>query len=328
MANGFFLIDSDTLPGSLTLTAGLGGVVAPDASVSAGPTINSIVTLTTGGTLAAATYFYVVTAIGSAGETLASNEVSITTTGTTSSVIVTWQSVIGAASYRIYRGTTAGGESAWFAGAASGSVGGTFTDTGAAGTAGTPSKVSTFLPTRSMTGRAHAALLTLPHNPDKQTYVISFGPIAATVATDLFAIEAGPFMVTRIRRVVIMNPGVQTTSAAVNMLLLRTTTAGTGGVVTPAVLDPADFPFTGIARVAPTALGTAGATLYNFDEVVPATIAGAGVGFEVWDFGGDSQLHKCPTIAPGITNGIAFRHPGAAGAAGLYGYVEFTEEPF
>src|SRR5215469_362250 len=43
------------------------------------------VTSATGGTLAAGTYHYVVTALNASGETTVSNEVAVTTTGTTSS---------------------------------------------------------------------------------------------------------------------------------------------------------------------------------------------------------------------------------------------------
>jgi hypothetical protein len=114
----------------------------PDADVtmpwgsSAGgpPTLNAPSTSTTGGTLAAGTYYYKVSAITPSGETLPSNEVSQVTTGTTSSNTLTWTSVSGATGYKIYRGTTAGGESVYY------TVGNvlTYTDTNAASTAGTP----------------------------------------------------------------------------------------------------------------------------------------------------------------------------------------------
>lgn len=90
-------------------------------------------TATTGGTLAAATYYYKVTALTAAGETIGSNELSQVTTGTTSTVTINWAAVAGATGYRIYRGTAAAGENVYYA------VGAvvTFTDTGAASTAGT-----------------------------------------------------------------------------------------------------------------------------------------------------------------------------------------------
>ena len=88
----------------------------------------------TGGTLAAATYFYVVTAIGPAGESFKSNEQSVAATGATSSNTISWSAVPGATGYRVYRGTAAGAESVYYAvGAVT-----TFLDTGAANTVGTP----------------------------------------------------------------------------------------------------------------------------------------------------------------------------------------------
>lgn len=92
---------------------------------------------TTGGTLAAGSYYYKVTALNAAGETAGSTEVSVTTTGSTGSVSLTWNAPGNPATqpitgYRIYRGTSAGGESVYFT-----STTNSFTDTGAAGTAGT-----------------------------------------------------------------------------------------------------------------------------------------------------------------------------------------------
>jgi hypothetical protein len=95
-------------------------------------------TSTSGGSLAAATYFYVVTAVDASGETTISNEVSIATTGSTSSVTLTWPVVAGATGYRVYRGTSAGTEGTRYTAASS-----PFTDTGAAGTAASPPGANT-----------------------------------------------------------------------------------------------------------------------------------------------------------------------------------------
>lgn len=103
---------------------------------AATPSVNTPTTSTTGGTLAAATYYYVVTAIYATGETIASNEVSIATSGTTSSNTITWTAPVGmtVTGYRVYRGTATGAENVYYA---PGNVL-TFTDTGGASTAGTP----------------------------------------------------------------------------------------------------------------------------------------------------------------------------------------------
>lgn len=88
---------------------------------------------TTGGTLAATTYYYKVSALNGTNESLGGTEASVATSGSTGSVTVTWSAVPGATSYRVYRGTTAGAESTYYA--ASGT---SFLDTGAAGTGGSP----------------------------------------------------------------------------------------------------------------------------------------------------------------------------------------------
>lgn len=71
-------------------------------------------------------------------ETAASPEASAVTTGTTGSVALSWTAVPGATGYVVYRGSTAGGESAWFK-----TTTNSFTDTGAAGAPGIVSNVVT-----------------------------------------------------------------------------------------------------------------------------------------------------------------------------------------
>lgn len=98
-------------------------------------------TATTGGTLAVATYYYKVSAIMPTGETVASGEQSQATTGTTSTVTVSWTAVPGATGYRIYRGTAAAGENLYYAvtNPLNGAQIVSFVDTGAANSvAGTP----------------------------------------------------------------------------------------------------------------------------------------------------------------------------------------------
>ena len=106
------------------------GIVAPGTVTPTGSS--------TGGTLAAATYYYKVTALNAAGETVGSPEANVTTTGATSSVALAWAAVTGATSYKVYRGTAAGLESVFYTTATN-----SFTDTGAAATAGTVPTVNT-----------------------------------------------------------------------------------------------------------------------------------------------------------------------------------------
>jgi hypothetical protein len=72
-------------------------------------------------------------------ESLASPEISATTTGTTGSVALSWAAVSGATNYNVYRGSTSGAEGVWFQVATN-----SFTDIGAAGTAGSVTGAPTF----------------------------------------------------------------------------------------------------------------------------------------------------------------------------------------
>lgn len=140
----------------ITDSAAAGGQIALSANVSwtnmpavetishvsfwdspSAPTGAGAVASTTGGTLAANTYYYVVTATVTGGsESVKSNEVSVTTTGSTSSVAITAPAVAGATGWRIYRGTSAGSENTYYTVGSGGAL--SFTDTGAAGTSASP----------------------------------------------------------------------------------------------------------------------------------------------------------------------------------------------
>lgn len=111
------------------------------------PNQNAIVGSTTGGTLAAGTYFYKVTALvnrldGTTGETTGSNEQQVTNTGSTSSNAISWGAVAGATGYKVYRGTGAGLENVFYS---PGNVT-TYTDTNAASTGGSVPAINTALP--------------------------------------------------------------------------------------------------------------------------------------------------------------------------------------
>lgn len=106
---------------------------SPDLGGYPVPTYTSATGSGTGGTMPADEYFYAVTAIGPWGETGPSAERSVTTTGATSSVAHVIAAYTGATSYRIYVGTETGVYTSYFADAD-----GSYTQTTAAGTAGSP----------------------------------------------------------------------------------------------------------------------------------------------------------------------------------------------
>lgn len=89
---------------------GGGGQMGMAFEVLPAPVQAALATATTGGTITAGTYRYVVTAINANGETIASNEQTIVTTGSTSTVTVSWGAVTGATGYKLYK-TAAGGAS-------------------------------------------------------------------------------------------------------------------------------------------------------------------------------------------------------------------------
>ena len=97
---------------------------------------------TTGGTFAAGTYYWTVTATTANGETVASNEITATLTGSTSSNVLTWTQVTGATGYKVYRGTVSGQENKLITTIGSGSTV-TYTDTGTAGATGFPPTTNT-----------------------------------------------------------------------------------------------------------------------------------------------------------------------------------------
>jgi hypothetical protein len=94
----------------------------------------------TGGTLPADTYTYRISALDFwNAETTPSNSLVVTTTGSTSSVSMSWPLVQGAYNYRIYR-TNSGGTTVYYTNSGTNST--SFTDTGAAGTVGGTASVN------------------------------------------------------------------------------------------------------------------------------------------------------------------------------------------
>lgn len=101
------------------------------ANPSAGPD--------TGGSLPDDTYYYKVSAVDEAGESIASSEVQATTSGTDNQVVVDWEAVSGAVRYKVYRSLVSGtyGAVSFLAYVNAGTV--DYTDTGAVAlTPGTP----------------------------------------------------------------------------------------------------------------------------------------------------------------------------------------------
>ncbi len=154
----------ENLPGTAAVPPG-----ANTAGIDA-PAIPTLTSSASGGTLAAGTYFYKIVAVNAAGTSLGSPEASITVTGSTSSVSLSWAAVQGAVSYRVYRGTSAGSEDHYQTAASN-----SFTDTGAVGTAGTVPVSNT---------------ATLPAPSAPTATGSSSIPVTATYASTLAALDA------------------------------------------------------------------------------------------------------------------------------------------
>jgi hypothetical protein len=167
------------------------------------------------------------------------------------------------------------------------------------------------------------AALVASADTDAPTFTASVSGQANTASSDSIAIESGATKIVRIRRIIIMHPGSQTTAGLRVLQLLRTTTAGTAGVIVPAPADTGDTAFSGIVRAKPTGLGTAGTVLLNIPVFVPTALAAFTPIILDMDALGLAKSFK--GIA-GITNGFSLRDPGAAGGANFAATVIFTEE--
>jgi len=128
-------------PYGITLNAGniTGNQLSAPGGLSA--------TATTGGTLLANTYYYIITALNANGETISSSEASAVVDGaTTTAVDIIFNEVSGATSYRIY-GRAQGAQNIYFT--VTESTGDdedstvAFADTGASGTSGTVPTINT-----------------------------------------------------------------------------------------------------------------------------------------------------------------------------------------
>ena len=138
------------------------------------PSNVTVSTSTSGGSLPAATqYFYVVTALGTVGETLVSREVSITTgAGASNKNTIGWTASPNAVSYNIYRGPATGTE---IQVTVLGNVT-TFNDTGSGWSSGTLPTSNTATITTRTNIRSGDKIYTLPN---------AGGSLIATVASDM-----------------------------------------------------------------------------------------------------------------------------------------------
>ena len=125
---GYLLTDNST---PVRSSAGFQYLVHQPATA---PTLGA----TTGGALTPATYYYVITATTSAGETQASPEAHITLGSGQTGITLSWMADAGATGYNIYHGTSAGHESVYYTSSTN-----SYTDLGGTSTPGTPPAANT-----------------------------------------------------------------------------------------------------------------------------------------------------------------------------------------
>lgn len=158
----------------------------------------------------------------------------------------------------------------------------------------------------------------------RPTYVASSSALVTTALYSL-AIESGASQGFRLSKICVGIPNA-TAAAGVTISVVRTTAASTGGTALTAEgtgadsiskMDPGDGNWPGIARRTGTI--TVGAVLDQFGvqvgELGAGTADAPGLGIFCKDYGINGE--KLPTVASGVTNGLAIRvsAPGAGGLA-------------
>jgi hypothetical protein len=210
---------------------------------------------TTGGTLAAATYFYKVTALNAVGETTGSAEASVTTTGTTSSVALAWTAVASAASYKVYRGTAAAGENVFYTTATN-----SYTDTGAVSTAGT-------VPTSNTTGTAGSVAV--------GTYFVKVTYVNAPQGESLPSPESVQITALASSSIVVPSPPASAAAAAYNVYI----TAANGATNTETKQNTSPVPigtnYTQSAAITAGAAMPGSNTTLNYTFTLPQSPAQA-----------------------------------------------------
>jgi hypothetical protein len=172
---------------------------------------------------------------------------------------------------------------------------------------------------RNISTDASGNVNVVPGMTSHATYVAAVHSVAATSASHILVIEAPAGSPVYINRVIVWQPGTDASNAIVDFQLIRTTTAGSGGTITPSPMDEADGAYGGIVRSMGTP-GSAGVVLFYMPLNVPNVAAQAPA--VIIDFDG-SRTAKGPVIAAGVTHGIALTSPGAAGASLFSASIEF-----
>lgn len=167
-------------------------------------------------------------------------------------------------------------------------------------------------------------------NPYLAAYAASSSTLSAATAADhVMQIMAGASLNVYVTRIRVYQTVVATAAAMTNWMVLRLTTAGTGGTVN--IISPLDGTdaVAGAAPMSlPTVKGTEGARLWNGYVGLIQTIPTGGVAPLILDLDFDRLKVKPIRIPAGTANGICLKHvTGAAGAQVMWD-VELYEANF
>lgn len=158
------------------------------------------------------------------------------------------------------------------------------------------------------------------------SYLVQFTGISvATGADHVIQIMAGASNKLRIRRIRIQQHALATAVGRLRIEVRRLSSAGTGGTaVTPDPFDPGDAASGATARTLPTAKGTEGVGLIQFNLAMRAAEP---VALELYEW---TQLpnQKPLIVAAGTSNGIALKVADAVAGASVTGTIEFDESSF
>jgi hypothetical protein len=161
--------------------------------------------------------------------------------------------------------------------------------------------------------------------PNLATYIVPFTASVATANAHLIQVMAGASLNLYVRRIYVAQGTFSSTSGS-NFVIIRLTTAGTGGgAVTIAARDTADTPGA-TAMTLPTVKGTEGAALEGINIIFGAAATTFAVP-PTADFRFESR-GKALRIPAGVANGFALKSTNACAGNVVTGWVEFSEANF
>lgn len=170
-----------------------------------------------------------------------------------------------------------------------------------------------------------------PYLPTYSILTLSGISVATALAHPL-QIMAGGSLRVYVRRLMVYQTAAATAAAFSDFVLLRLTTAGTGGTaITPTPLDPADAASGCAAMTLPTVKGAESVGIWRgtlaFTQTIPVSPGAQGSLLLDLDF--DKLLHgKSLVIAAGVANGLALKTTAGIAAAQISAVAYVSEASF